>query len=326
MRRIVWIGIVVVIWTAQTALGMRVTNSEFGFSLEVPEGFKDYVPARDSTGILHVFVKDGGTPSRMVVFVRSYGPCIRRGDRIDSDELKKLRPQAVASLGTWKEVQIDVVSDPLVTSDGERAFSILAFIPLSPEAIEISVTAPPSRQREAENAINSMLASLDGSTNWLTPRERSNLLFWGITRPAIFVAVIIAITGLILRRRIRKFRRCLAALELPANTKLRPHWTWYLVAVAVFTAGVLLLTWFSAFPGSGSLSFGPPLTREEVVPVLGGIAHYDRAKAIDGLLNTPILAWCVLLVAATASVIIFVLAFTGRVRAKKLLVAQAVAK
>jgi hypothetical protein len=57
--------------------------------------------------------------------------------------------------------------------NGVPTVTLNAQVPLKPEAIQVGVVGPAAQEEELRGTLRSVLASLDGETNWLTRRERA---------------------------------------------------------------------------------------------------------------------------------------------------------
>ena len=71
----------------------------------------------------------------------------------------------------WKSFDIEVL---VGVAQQEPGIAVLvAQVPLKRQAIQVAVTAPLARQAELLSLLRTLLASLDGPSNWLTDKERS---------------------------------------------------------------------------------------------------------------------------------------------------------
>ncbi len=72
----------------------------------------------------------------------------------------------------WKSFDIDVMIG--VARQGQVGLYVLvAQVPLKPEAIQLKLVAPEAHQAELLALLRTLLAGLDGPSNWLTAGERA---------------------------------------------------------------------------------------------------------------------------------------------------------
>jgi hypothetical protein len=168
-------------WLAVVALGLLhgataradvIRDEALGFTLTVPEGFVDYPPGREQQGTPYAFVKgEPGRTDSTIIGIKPMGGTIGReplpaselpqGDGINFDVRRE----------KWKSFDIEVLVGVAQQEPGIAV--VVAQVPLKPQAIQVAVTAPLARQAELLPLLRSLLASLDGPSNWLTDKERS---------------------------------------------------------------------------------------------------------------------------------------------------------
>jgi hypothetical protein len=168
-------------WPAVVALGLLygataraevIRDEALGFTLTVPEGFADYPPGRQLSGTLYAYATgEPGTDDFTMIGIKPMGGTIGR-EPLPASEL----PQAEGikfdlRREKWKSFDIDVMVG--VTTQGLGAAVVIAQVPLKRQAIQVAVTAPDARQADLLPLLRSLLASLDGPSNWLTDAERS---------------------------------------------------------------------------------------------------------------------------------------------------------
>ncbi|HUF28765.1 MAG TPA: hypothetical protein VMM18_17420 [Gemmatimonadaceae bacterium] len=178
----------------------RVTHSELGFTLIVPDGFVD-----DAELLLQPDVVFGWYEPRseyegtIVLAVQRLRYTLGR-DRPSAADL----PDPAMELVTFRWRGFDLDGVKAITEEGE-VVTFLIQVPLRREAIQLIVSAPIDETDRARALATSMLASLDGETNWLTSTERAERLGETAGRLLLIPLVI----GLIVWRR-RKQRATLA--------------------------------------------------------------------------------------------------------------------
>lgn len=168
-------------WLAVVALGLLygttaraevIRDEALGFTMTVPEGFVDYPPGREQQGTPYAYVKgEPATTDFTIIGIKPMGGTIGR-EPMPASEL----PQADGikfdlRREKWKSFDIEVL---VGVAQQEPGIAVLvAQVPLKRQAIQVAVTAPLARQAELLPLLRSLLASLDGPSNWLTDKERS---------------------------------------------------------------------------------------------------------------------------------------------------------
>jgi hypothetical protein len=168
-----WFAVVALgLLSAATARAEVIRDEALGFTLTVPEGFVDYPPGREQQGTPYAYVKgQPGTTDFTIIGVKPMGGTIGR-EPLPASEL----PQADGikfdlRREKWKSFDIEVL---VGVAQQEPGIAVLvAQVPLKRQAIQLAVTSPLARQAELLPLLRSLLASLDGPSNWLTDRERS---------------------------------------------------------------------------------------------------------------------------------------------------------
>jgi len=168
-------------WLAVVALGLLhggtaradvIRDEALGFTMTVPEGFVDYAPGREQQGTAYAYVKgEPGTTNFAIIGIKPMGGTIGR-EPLPPSEL----PQADGikfdlRREKWNSFDIEVL---VGVAQQEPGIAVLvAQVPLRRQAIQVAVTAPLARQAELLPLLRSLLASLDGPSNWQTDKERS---------------------------------------------------------------------------------------------------------------------------------------------------------
>ena len=168
-------------WLAVVALGLLygptaradvIRDEALGFTLTIPEGFVDYPPGRQQPNTPYAYVKgDPGTTDFTIIGIKPMGGTIGR-QQLPASEL----PQADGikfdlRREKWKSFDIEVLVGVAQQEPGSAV--LVAQVPLERQAIQVAVTAPLARQAELLSLLRTLLASLDGPSNWLTDKERS---------------------------------------------------------------------------------------------------------------------------------------------------------
>ena len=177
MRRKRWtaplLALVAGVLGAANARAELLQDARLGFTMTVPAGFADYPPGREQTGTLYSFVK--GTPGSndfAIVSIKPMGGTIGR-EPLPASELPHVEGvEFTVRREKWKTFEVDVLVGTARQNDAALLVQV-AQVPLKREAIELAVTGPEARRRELNALLQTLLASLDGRSNWLTDGERS---------------------------------------------------------------------------------------------------------------------------------------------------------
>jgi hypothetical protein len=166
-------------WPALVALGLLqataaraevIHDAKLGLTLTLPEGFRDYPPGRQQPNTPYSFIKgEPGTDDFAIVGIEPMGGTIGR------EPLKELPQAEGIKFGLrrekWRSFDIDVMVG--VARQGQVGLYVLvAQVPLKPEAIQVKLVAPEAHQADLLALLRTLLAGLDGPSNWLTDAER----------------------------------------------------------------------------------------------------------------------------------------------------------
>jgi hypothetical protein len=142
----------------------RIRHSTLGFSFDVPGGF-DEIPLTKS---LAKFWKLFGKPALPGDLAEVFGVQLL-GTRLPRRHLDPslFPPGAHATLSrlSWRGVEVDAIRLS-ETTDGKNYVSYNIQIPLRGEAIQLMLGAPTERETELKARIQTLLASLDGPSDW----------------------------------------------------------------------------------------------------------------------------------------------------------------
>jgi hypothetical protein len=171
--RIAILILVAFFWPLRTlSAGERITDTQFGFSFTVPDGF---APAPDKVQgkIIHAFRRPApsGQYGTFLVVSRMNGILDRRG--VDTSEAARICPSMTVTSEKWQGFDISVLRLPQV-AEGRQVVFLNAQIPLASEAIQVTVAGDESREHELRGLLQTVLAGLDGRSNWLSTAERTD--------------------------------------------------------------------------------------------------------------------------------------------------------
>ena len=151
-----------------------VVSDEFlGFKLTLPPGFAEFPEGKQQLpGTQHAYAKgELGSNDFAILGIESLGGTIGR---------ERLKPSDLPSLGgidfglrqaEWRGFEIDVFAGR--TDDEHRSmFVLVAQIPLKRQAIQLKLVGPAEREAELVALLSTLLAALEGESNWLSKRQR----------------------------------------------------------------------------------------------------------------------------------------------------------
>ncbi len=159
-------GVLCLLLLRPVAWAAQVENADFGFSITIPDDFQpDPEVAATNADFIHAFTRadpDGGLAT-IIILERMRG-------RIGREKLDpaKLPPGFKGSVFTarWNDFEIEAIELPELLN-GVPTINYNAQVPLKPEAIQVRVVGPQSRQAELRALLDQLLASLQGDSNWL---------------------------------------------------------------------------------------------------------------------------------------------------------------
>jgi hypothetical protein len=136
------------------------------FSIDIPDGFREYPEGKRAPTIEHVYVKGvvGGGEALTVINIERMDGLIPRNRPLAREQMP---PGFKGELTTrnWRGLKVDTIVAP-VDQSGANMIVYTMQIPLRPAAIQLNVGGPASKQTEIDQLVDTLLASLDGDTNW----------------------------------------------------------------------------------------------------------------------------------------------------------------
>ena len=200
---------------AASARAGEVRDDKRGFTFTLPGGYRDFPEGRASPNIIQSFIRgDAGGPSFGFLNVEALGGSIAR-DETDRAIVERAARDSVRGTGLeftsfdyekvrWKNFDLDLVVAH-ASGGGQSLVMLGTQVPLAAEAIQIQVGGPASEQDRLRADLDGVLRSLEGKSNWLTDRERSERLGRGIGTLVLFtVPLVIGIVVLVAQRRRKK--------------------------------------------------------------------------------------------------------------------------
>jgi hypothetical protein len=142
-------------------------DEQLQFSIDIPQGFQDFPAAKQDPEVAYGFIRH--SPNRQtatVVTIERINRVLLRTQRLRPTQLPPDIRGEIAPR-KWRGLDIDmVVSSP---KDGEAIVHVYqCYVPLRPKAIRLTVaeTGPQSDTQALPRLVDTLLASLDGETNW----------------------------------------------------------------------------------------------------------------------------------------------------------------
>ncbi len=166
-------AVMFVLLVAASAAQSQVRNAELGYSLALPQGFRDFPEARAQKDVVDAWTE--ATPvsanGAMVLLVaRMHGALPHEAMR---QEDAPANTQVVSF--KWKGFDVSGLKTQ-ASQEGKPVFVLLAQVPLRREAVQLSVAGPVDQAARGQAIMEATLASLEGETNWLSSTERAGRL------------------------------------------------------------------------------------------------------------------------------------------------------
>lgn len=155
-------------------LQTQASDATLGYRFTVPDGFVEFPEGRASNpDLVQCWAEEasGSTPLSLVLCVQRLHGVLGRDD-VRPDEIPV---GAHVTPFHWGEFEIQGVR-ALTERDEGPAFSLVAPIPLKPEAIQLLIAGPAEAVERGDSLMQATIASLQGQSNWLTRAERSERL------------------------------------------------------------------------------------------------------------------------------------------------------
>jgi len=170
------------------AFAFTYTNQELGFSATLPDDLPDLsIQTRVKSLVSRGNLTDKSHPVEVVIIQDLDGPIGR-----EDYSKRKNKPQNLTlEKTTWKGFQIDLFR-VIENTNAVTFVTLNAQVPLKPHAIQLTVGGPETDENKLRADMQKILATVDGSTNWLTEEQRNRPV---TNRVAIGVGLIILIFG-----------------------------------------------------------------------------------------------------------------------------------
>jgi hypothetical protein len=156
-----------------TARAEVIRDDKLNFTLTLPDGFKDFPEGKEQQGLAYSFIQGTpGTQDFTIVGIKPMGGIIGR-EALEKKDLPHFDGVTFdLRREKWKSFDIDVMVGTARQED-LGVFVAVAQVPLKKEAIQLTVAGPEAHKPQVLAMLRTLLASLDGPSNWLTDAERS---------------------------------------------------------------------------------------------------------------------------------------------------------
>jgi hypothetical protein len=192
LARIVPLALLVVMAAAPSVRGETLKDDRLGFTLQIPEGF---VPYEELLGrqpkLAHAYLAHD--PDGQRKYLLQIAPL---GGILDREKLTKGQKPPEFKGKTfhvpWKGFEIEAFQTPEEIDD-QKFLTYTVNVPLKRQAIQVSVSGAADRAEELETVFASVVANLEGESNWSTAAtpEPPQALVWGS-----FVFMLVGLWGM----------------------------------------------------------------------------------------------------------------------------------
>ena len=173
--------------------GFEYSNRELGFKARLPDGFEDVSKSSwpDRTLLMKARYNRDKTVSRLMS-VQDLGEVIRQDANLS--RLKRAGGNVKREKMRWREFDVDA----FCVTEGERGMVFVSLnveVPLRTRGIQVSLSALKTEERALRHEMETLLATIEGPSNWVTSRERSSKEASGTIRNAVTISVLVALVG-----------------------------------------------------------------------------------------------------------------------------------
>lgn len=157
------------LFCSTSLLGLDYASQELGFKARLPDRLDDLSKVmRIETLVSIGKLNESKTGVDKLISIQDLGGAIGR-----EDLSKRAGKPVTATLekAPWKSFQVDVFR--IVETVGTASLvTFNAQVPLKPHAIQLTVCGPAKDETELRKEMQTILASIEGPSNWLTSEER----------------------------------------------------------------------------------------------------------------------------------------------------------
>lgn len=184
---------VLVAISAVRVRGFEYSNRELGFKARLPDGFEDVSKSSwpDRTLLMKAKFNRDKTVSRLMS-IQDLGEVIRQDANLS--RLKRAGGNVRQEKMRWREFDLDT----FCVTEGDRGMVFVSLnveVPLRTRGIQVSLSALKTEERALRHEMETLLATIEGPSNWVTSQERSSREASGTVRTAVTVAVLVVLVG-----------------------------------------------------------------------------------------------------------------------------------
>lgn len=184
-----WLVLAAVATPRSAMAGLRVKDEKLGAAFSLPEGFEAGAPAAaaaDGRPAARTFARgtlgaDSFAVLQVVPLAGTIGPGKLDRKLVEDAARAAVRgsPAAITAFdyrtARWKTFDLDLVVGR-VSSDNRRFVTLTTQVPLVRQALQLSLMGPADEEPRLATEFQSTLTSLEGESNWLNDRQRSERL------------------------------------------------------------------------------------------------------------------------------------------------------
>ncbi len=142
---------------------VRVTDSDIGFSFDLPDGYQAFAPSAKPPGYLQAFIKPHDAKMSWVLLVKPL-PGTLKNELLRAEELPAGRNASLHPF-QWRGLQVDGVRVGEKIGDADYVTFNVQIL-LRKQAVELGFGGPADEEAHLRTLVEKVLATLDGQTNW----------------------------------------------------------------------------------------------------------------------------------------------------------------
>ncbi len=175
------------------------SHRELGFRVRLPDGYEDVSRRMPLEGAFITVAQfdPRGTALRRLVSLQDLGGVIRQDN--DLSKTRKRPGNVKLEKARWRSFTIDVFKVTEV-DNGAAYVALNAQVPLMPRGLQVTVSGPAAEEPEVRRELETLLATVEGPSNWTTPRERLARSDSGTTRAVLILAALVIGSSFLLWR------------------------------------------------------------------------------------------------------------------------------
>lgn len=173
-----------------------IVDEKLDFSVVLPDGY--VADAEQQQGnVLYAFHLLSTDEDHLgdYIFVRSLGGVLGKGEPA-AEDVSEANSDASVDVAGWKEHEIVVARVPERVEEVDYV-NLNAYLPLQPEAIQLTVFGEASREGELRSTLQTVIDRVEGKTNWddSTVNRPGRLVRFGLKGIIALVAIAGAAIG-----------------------------------------------------------------------------------------------------------------------------------